>query len=124
MRYVLALVVVALVLVSGAFAGGRASIMLDQTAPTFESEITFTAVGGDRISVECYQQGLAVYVNTGRPGDSFKLGPAMKWATGDADCAANLQRSKGHGEFTTVATVAFTVVFQPLLTIPLMHCSL
>ena len=91
--------------------GGTASIKLDQTDPHLGDWVTFTASGGSRISVACYQGGVGdmVYSADQAVGTAFLLGGTTStWKTtgGSALCYAWLyQRNLSSG---ASASTSFT----------------
>lgn len=114
-----------LALASAFFVGARPvaadtySITLDQSAPAFETYVTFTTTGvpthqikNPRIEVLCYQSGTLVYGEAGAITDSFLLGGGGSiWIDnggGPADCTANLFYFDNHGATQTYVLLATT----------------
>lgn len=103
----------ALVVCTSAFAA-RTTITLDQPAPSFGDQVTFT-VTTDRtdepfVQVDCFQSGALVYRQTLRATEAFTLGPTELWQGGSADCTATALRYDGRkGLLRPIGSMEFAV---------------
>lgn len=94
------------------------TIVLDQAAPSFGDQVTFT-VSTDRtelpwVFARCYQNGVLVYdqrhglYESYRFDPVFTLGPTGMWKSGGANCVADLVQWVG-GDPRVLATTQFDV---------------
>lgn len=91
---------------------GSGTITLDQVAPAYQDQITFTTTGlgklkNPRVWVACYQGADLVYGEGGGADDVFVLGGgSSQWVTnggGAADCYAQLyyiKKANGNAEWS------------------------
>jgi hypothetical protein len=80
--------------------GNGGTIVLDQSAPHFGDQVTFTVSTSSTdkpwVFARCYQSGVLVYDQRHGLYDDYRfepvftLGPTMKWTGGGANCVADL----------------------------------
>jgi hypothetical protein len=96
--------------------GGGSSIAVNQANPYLGGSVTFTTAypSGTKnpvVSLECYQNGVAVFGQVGWPAGSYLLGGIESdWMTngGSAYCDADLQTYDKNGAASVLATTGFT----------------
>lgn len=123
-RFVVLLALLAgLVLAPAVIASHGASLSLDQAAPAFGDQVTFTYDDGSFsgtprffVYVECSQGRMVVYGMYSDPltqesgtTPPFTLGPTAWWTGGAAECAATLFYYDQNNRTHELATAGFAV---------------
>ena len=99
--------------IAGPVTAAPASITLDQAAPSFGDQVTFTwsSNRAESIQLQCSQSGFLVFADGQlvRNDPVFTLGPSLAWKGGAADCTALLGHRARSGRYMVEATVEFGV---------------